>query len=150
MCWLDPLPPWGASYLPSSPKAIGAPCPAGAAAPLSSPRAFIVMVNRQLEYQVSSHLSANPPSLGKFPGSRQCQSSRLQGSLSQDVKAADSRNSQQQGIMLLTACDFGVTPAIWDTRVVCCEPRSSSAFGLMLTLFLHPLGFVLSFRLTFL
>lgn len=40
--------------------------------------------------------------------------------------------------------------AIWDTRAVCWELRSSSAFGLTLTLLLHSLGFVLSFVLTFL
>lgn len=67
------------------------------------------MVNGQLEYQVSSHPCANPSALGKFAGPRQRQSSWLQGSLTQGVKAASSRNPRQRGIVLLTARVFGVT-----------------------------------------
>lgn len=80
--------------------------------------AFIVMVNQQLEYQVSSHSCATPSALGKVPGCRQCQSSQLWGSLSQGVNAADSRYSQQQGIMLLTACEFGVTQGFWQRSYI--------------------------------
>jgi len=74
------------------------------------------MVNWQLEYQVSSHPCANPSASRKSPGPRQYQSSWLHSSLTHGLKAANSRNSQQQGIVQLTVCEFGITQAIWDTR----------------------------------
>lgn len=131
MCWLNPLPPWGASHLPSSPKPTPAACSAGGAAPPHSPRALIVTVNGQLEEQVSSHPCANPAGTQAVPI---LPASRLPHP---GVKAAGSRNSQQQDV---TAYSLRLRGN--HSRALCRELRSAAAFGFTVTLRLHPLGFV--------